>query len=781
MSSHYNPHEIEAKWQSIWPQKRRSFEIPPGGEPYYVLDMISYPSNEGLHMGHWRPYTIADVWARYQTMLGKHVLSPVGFDAFGLPAENAAIKNGTHPAEYTKQTIATFTRQISEMGKMYDWSTRLSTASPDYYRWTQWLFIQLYQAGLAYRKMATVNWCPVDNTVLANEQVINGRCERCESEVIKKELTQWFLKITDFADELLDFSGLNWPQKVKTLQTNWIGKSQGALIPFTEVSTGKIIEVYTTRPDTLFGATYLVLAPEHDLVESIISDNNRSEISGYIEAAKQKTDIERQAIEKSKTGLFTGSFATNPINNQPIPIWIADYVLNNYGTGAIMAVPAHDERDYQFAQQYGLQVKMVIEASNLPYIGHGKLVNSGQFTGRRSHDSMGEIVEVCGGRQKTFYRLRDWLVSRQRYWGVPIPIIYCRDCGEQAVPLEKLPVVLPENVEFSLDGGSPLERHQQFRSTSCPKCGGVAERETDTLDTFVDSSWYFLRFTDPDNTQLPFTKEQIAQWLPVDFYVGGTEHSILHLLYARFIMKALYRLDFVPYTEPFQTFFGNGMIYLHGSKMSKSKGNIVNPDEMVRRYGTDALRGYILFMGPADQDVEWQENGIVGVVRFLHSVWDICAKVTEGDVINPVIVQTNHAIHKYLDNKNFNRCISELMICVNELKRSGLNRVSAQHFIQLLAPFFPHLAEELWQSQGNNTSVFESPLAIMAVEGRDMIDLPVQCNNKYRGTVRLGTGLTETDVVTAVKNDHQLGPYLNNCHIQKIIYVPGRTINFVVK
>lgn len=931
--SKYNPHEIEAKWRNTWPKERKSYELQPGDEPYYVLDMISYPSSEGLHMGHWLPYTIADVWARYNTLLGKKVLSPVGFDAFGLPAENAAIKTSTHPTAYTQNSIKNFSRQLQEMGKMYDWSTLIDTSSPEYYRWTQWIFIQLYNAGLAYRKASLVNWCPNCQTVLANEQVINGRCERCDSEVAKRDLKQWFLKITDFADDLLNFDGLDWPEKVKTMQTNWIGKSEGAEVVFDVEGSNETIRVFTTRVDTLFGVTYVVVAPEYSEVLKLVAADKQSEVIAYIDAAKKQTDIERANDTRPKTGVFTGSYAIHPFTGEKLPIWVADYVLGSYGTGAVMAVPAHDERDYVFAQKYGLPIKHVIKpilgtpqensehrtsivavvydpeqqkyltidwgdlggtlfigggvdsnedvvsaamreiaeetgytdlkfikqteqvhyhyfahsknvARNIDatgllleltspkkrateleqdeqgkfsvgwvskgeamakvhdvlhgyvfdrllndsiYTSHGVLIDSGEFTGVDSsiarHQVADRLNEMGKGGRKTQYRLRDWLVSRQRYWGAPIPIVYCADCGEQAVNENELPIVLPPDAEFLPTGGSPLERHATFKDVTCQKCGKQATRETDTLDTFVDSSWYYLRYLSPRNTQNAFDKEQVAKWMPVDFYVGGTEHSILHLLYARFVMKALHRLGHVPYHEPFQTFFGNGMVYLDGKKMSKSKGNIVNPDEMVKLYGTDALRGYMLFMGPADQDVEWQQNGILGVSRFLGKIWSACQSQVEGGNIRPAVLQSAQLITKFLNAKHFNRCISQFMILVREFDANPITTGEAKLVLTLMAPFFPHIAEELWQQLGCESSVFASRWPDIADFAEINIDVTyaIQVNGKVRATITADSDADENTVVMQAKEIEGVARHLEGKSILKTVFIAGRTVNFVVE
>jgi leucyl-tRNA synthetase len=790
----YNPHQIEQKWQNIWPKEWESYKLQPGEEKYYCLDMWSYPSSDGLHTGHWRPYTIADAWARYQTLKGKKVLHPVGFDAFGLPAENAAIKNKTHPADYTKTSIANFTRQLHELGAMYDWSTHSVSSSPDYYRWTQWLFLQLYNNDLAYRKSALVNWCPKDQTVLANEQVIGGRCERCGTEVNKKELKQWFFKITDFAEDLLNFDGLTWPERVKTLQRAWIGKSEGAEIDFPITESNEKIKVFTTRPDTLMGVTYLVLAPEHPFVKLITSESQKNIVTAYQEQALKESEIERLTENRKKTGVFTGAYAKHPLTDKDIPIWVADYVLGTYGTGAVMGVPAHDSRDFIFARDYKLPIAYVISPpegvvnDDAPYLEPGTMINSDDFNDQTNEAGGKAIVEALekkgSGKWTVQYRLRDWLVSRQRYWGAPIPIIYCEKCGEQAVPESDLPVLLPTDVEFMPTGGSPLDRHPTFKHTSCPNCGGSATRETDTLDTFVDSSWYFLRYTDPKNDKEPFSKEQVEKWLPVDFYVGGVEHAILHLLYARFVTKALQRLNYVSFHEPFKQFYGNGIVYLHGSKMSKSKGNIVNPDDIVKRHGTDALRGYILFMGPGDQDVEWQENGILGVRRFMDKSWQIFHNVeidSNNETVRPPIEKAYQAISDLLPHLYFNRCISTLMTAANELQDVRLNKHEAEILAIILSPFMPHLAEEVWSILGHSTSIFDAQWPVIEVAAEKTVIYAIQVNGKLRGTLEADREADESKIINESKRLLHAKSQLDENNIIKTIFVAGRIVNFVVK
>lgn len=778
----YDPHAIEAKWRERWPRERMSYQLNEGDAPYYCLDMFSYPSGEGLHMGHWRPYTIADVWSRYQTLLGKKVLHPVGFDSFGLPAENHAIKTKTHPAEHTHKAISNFKRQLGDMGTMYDWSTYLETSSPEYYRWTQWLFIQLYKHGLAYRKAAQVNWCPSCQTVLANEQVISGRCERCGTEVIKKELRQWFLKITDFADELLNFDGLDWPERVKTLQREWIGKSEGAELTFHVKGRESEISVFTTRADTLFGVTYIVLAPEHPMVDELTTEDQRQPVQLYQEQASKKTDIDRMANDKEKTGVFTGSYAINPATNEVVPIWIADYVLATYGTGAVMAVPAHDDRDHAFATTFSLPIKQVISSPDNSecYTGHGLLIHSGEYSGMKSGEAAEKIVSAVDGKLTATYRLRDWLVSRQRYWGAPIPIIYCDACGEQAVPENDLPVLLPQDAEFMPTGGSPLERHPSFKHVHCPRCGGTAVRDTDTLDTFVDSSWYYLRYTDPHNASAPFSQDQVKAWLPVDMYVGGIEHAILHLLYARFMMKALHKLEIVPYHEPFQRFVGNGMVYLNGQKMSKSKGNVVNPDEIVVKYGTDAMRGYICFMGPIDQDVEWQSNGIVGIARFLDRAWRVMTTVDETkDTMSQPIELAYTSVSELLPKLQYNRCISALMSAINTWGDQPMSQREATVMAQLMAPFFPHFAEEVWEKLGHTQSIFESSWPRIEVQAKTHTTYAIQVNGKTRATIAVPTVASEEMVTSQAQL--QVLTYLSDKSIIKTIVIPGRIVNFVVQ
>lgn len=784
MAEKYNPQAIETKWREAWQNLGLAkAEMKKGQPKYYCLDMFPYPSGEGLHVGHWRGYVMSDVWSRYQMMQGKQVLHPMGWDAFGLPAENRAIKQGIHPAESTKIAIENMKRQLQETGAMYDWSREINTSTPDYYRWTQWLFLQLYKMGLAYRKEAEVNWCPQDQTVLANEQVIDGRCERCGTEVTKKALRQWFFKITDYAEELLNFDDIEWPERVKLMQRNWIGKSEGAQIFFSLQNHEERIEVFTTRPDTIFGATFLVLAPEHALVEKITSNEQQAAVNEYREAAKRKSEIERTATDKEKSGVFTGTYAINPLTNEPIPVWIADYVLATYGTGAIMAVPAHDERDYAFAQKFDLPIIEVIESSGqpLPFAEKGSIKVEGKYQGKQLDEIIDDLLESIGGNKKTTYRLRDWLISRQRYWGCPIPIVYCDNCGEVPVSEENLPVELPHQADFQPGGESPLARDPQFVHTNCPKCGQPAKRETDTMDTFVDSSWYYLRYCDPHNDEQVFAPDKIQYWMPVDQYVGGIEHAILHLLYARFFTKALVDANLVTFREPFKRLFNIGMIYLHGKKMSKSKGNVVNPDELVARYGADTLRGYEMFIAPADQDAEWNQNGVSGVYRFLNRAWNILVDSNNASEDLNNTHRLTKKVTEDLETFSFNTVVSSFMSYINEVEGKPLSLNDKKVFVRLLAPVFPHFAEEVWQQLGETDSIFKSSWPVFDPNklAEAMVNFVVQVNGKTKGTVQASPDATQETIIDLIGQDTKL----NNISIEntkKIIFVPGRLINFVV-
>ncbi len=787
MKQKYDPAKIEPKWQKIWAQEGFQKAIDFKKPKFYCLDMFPYPSGEGLHVGHWRGYVLSDVWTRYQKLKDKNVLHPMGFDAFGLPAENAAIAQKTHPRIFTDNAIKKFKKQLAQIGSLYDWDREVNTSKAKYYKWTQWLFLQLYKAGLAYRKKAEVNFCPSCQTVLANEQVVSGECERCGAEVIKKELKQWFFKITKYADRLLeDLEKIDWPERTKILQKNWIGKSEGTEIIFKIADTKYDLPTFTTRSDTLFGATYVVMAPEHSLVSKITTTDKKQEVEKYIEKTKKLSEIERTKTEREKTGVFIGAEAINPANGEKVPIWISDYVLLHYGTGAIMCVPAHDLRDFKFAKKFGLPIKQVITPGGKKqkelkeaYTAAGVMVNSDEFNGRYSKQGTIAItkwLEKKGvGRKTTSYRLRDWLVSRQRYWGTPIPIIYCSKCGEVPVPEKDLPVKLPEKVDFKPTGKSPLENSKEFLNVKCPKCSGPAERETDTLDTFVCSSWYFLRYCDPKNSAKPFDPKKVNFWMPTDLYIGGIEHATMHLLYARFISKVLHDLDrvnFDPAGEPFKKLFNIGMIYCKGSKMAKRKGNIVSPEELIEKYGTDSLRGYELFIGPADQDAEWMDDGIKGIARFLNKVW-------EADFRGPETPFLHQTIKKVTDDiKSFksNTAISALMIYLDAKK--GPN----EKFLILMAPFFPHIAEELWKRLGYKNSIFEEnwPEYDKKLVRTERVLIIIQVNGKLRDKIEVTSDSSEKNIVAKAQETEKISKWLSGKKIKKTIYVSNRLVNFVV-
>lgn len=813
----YNPQTIEPKWQTVW-EKTGIYTTPKTPKnKYYCLVMFPYSSGD-LHIGHWYNFGPGDTVARFNRMQGKDVLHPIGFDAFGLPAENAAIKNKIPPAKWTWSNINNMTKQLHKIGTMYDWDKTVETCNPDYYRWTQWLFLKLYEHGLAERKRSIVNWCPKDQTVLANEQVIgdDNRCERCETPVVQKELEQWFLKITDYADQLLeDLDKLNWPTKVKTMQTNWIGKSVGAEIDFKLANSKDVIRVFTTRADTLFGATYLVMAPEHSLVGSITSASQKIKVDSYIAKTANKTELDRKETEKDKTGVFTGAYAINPVNNAKIPIWIADYVLMSYGTGAIMAVPAHDERDWEFAKKHEIPITEVIysKESSIPYTGEGKLINSSKYDGLDSFTARDEIVVDLGKRhlakEKVNYKLRDWLISRQRYWGTPIPIVYCDNCGIKPVPYNQLPVELPEDVSIEMTGKSPLLKIDSFVNTKCPKCHRPAKRETDTMDTFVDSSWYYLRYPNNKYKDGPFDPEAVKTWLPVDHYMGGVEHAILHLLYSRFITKFLHDYAGLTFNEPFKRLTNQGMILgPDGNKMSKSKGNVVNPDDQVSSYGTDSLRLYLMFMGPYDQGGAYDLGGIAGTRRFIERVWRLVEQYVEStelgkmsDIDNQAELETkllsslNKSIKKVtldLQKTSFNTAISSMMEFVNSANKmveqlpmnanSNIWREVINQFLQLLAPFAPHVTEELWSILGHDSSIHLSdwPLWDDKLLAEEMINIVVQINGKLRANLQVNPDMDMDEIVKIAQDEPNVVKYIGLKKIKKTIKVPNRLVNFVV-
>ncbi len=813
----YDPQAIEEKWQRVW-EDEQAFVVPNpvSGESEpdatYILEMLPYPSGE-LHMGHVFNYTLGDVFTHVRRRQGMTVLRPMGYDAFGLPAENAAIREGGHPRVITNRNIESIRRQMRRMGWAIDWSREVSTCEPEYYRWTQWIFLRFFEKGLAYRKEAPVKWCPNDQTVLANEQVVDGMCERCGAEVESKSLTQWFFKITDYADALLDEMELleQWPERVLTMQRNWIGRSAGARVLFSVAELGDELPVFTTRPDTLFGATFFVIAPEHPLVSKLVAGTeHEAAVAEYVRHTSARSAVEREA--KEKDGVFTGRFAVNPVNGEQIPIWVADYVLMEYGTGAIMAVPAHDERDHAFAERYGLEVRQVVVApggdgGEMPtegaYVAHSDdeaLVNSGSFDGLSSPEAKQAITAWLAerelGEETIGYRLRDWLLSRQRYWGCPIPIVHCEKCGIVAVPDDQLPVVLPEVEDFKPKGRSPLATAEEWVHTACPTCGGAAMRETDTMDTFVDSSWYFLRYTDSDNDKAPFDREIADKWMPVRQYIGGIEHAVLHLLYARFFTKVLNDLGLIGVREPFARLFTQGMIYRGGAKMSKSKGNVVSPDEAIARYGADAMRLYILYMGPAEQDKEWQDTGIEGTVRLLERVWRLAQEVAaRGPVEAPVegeLVRASHrAISRVSDDIlrrfQFHTPIAALFELVNEVyplkddvARAGEVRFATETILSLLQPYAPHVAEELWATLGHER-LWQTPWPVADPEllVQDVVEIAVQVNGKLRDRLRVASGTTEEELLALALASEKVKLHLDG-EPRKTIVVAGRLVNIVV-
>jgi leucyl-tRNA synthetase len=816
----YDPKTIEAKWQDVW-ERERAFYVPnpDSGEleqhvrKTYVLEMLPYPSGE-LHMGHVRNYMLGEVVAHFRRRHGYAVMRPMGFDSFGLPAENAAIQEGGHPREVTERNIAAIRRQMERMGWSIDWDRVLTTHTPEYYRWTQWLFLRFHEAGLAYRKEAPVKWCPNDQTVLANEQVINGRCERCGAEVEVRNLEQWFFRITAYADTLLEEMELleSWPERVLTMQRNWIGRSEGAEVIFRLEELDIDLPVFTTRPDTLFGATFFVLAPEHSLVPKLAEGSpHAEEILDYARHAAARSAVERADPEKEKTGVFTGRFVTNPVNGNRLPVWISDYVLMEYGTGAIMAVPAHDERDHAFAQRYDLPIKVVVVPSegeppeDGAFVGHSpeeKLVDSAQFSGLPSPDAKKAIVEWLEtrglGRAAVGYRLRDWLLSRQRYWGCPIPILYCETCGIVPVPDEDLPVLLPEVEEYLPKGRSPLAAAVDWVSTTCPRCDGPARRETDTMDTFVDSSWYFIRYCDARNDREAFDQAMADYWLPVNQYIGGIEHAILHLLYARFFAKVMNDLGLVGFREPFARLFTQGMLHYQGAKMSKAKGNVIAPDEYVERYGADACRLYLLFIGPVEQDAEWQDAGFEGIVRFLNRLWRVtleqaakpAGEVGEvGEVSDTPLARKTHAtIAKVTDDigRRFalNTPIAAVMELVNEISRNPDDpaaRFATETAVSLIQPYAAHIAEELWERLGHER-LWEQPWpeAEPAMLERETFELVVQVNGRVRGRVEVAVDLSEDELVERAKGLPRVQAHLDGKEIRQAIVVPGRLVNLVV-
>lgn len=805
----YNPKDIEPKWQKIWADQQTFQVLADSSKPKkYIIDMFPYPSGSAMHVGHVRNFTISDVLSQYHRQKGYNVMHTMGWDTFGLPAENYAIKTGTPPAESTKTNIANFKSQLQRLGMSYDWSREINTSDPEYYKWTQWIFTKLFENELAYQKESAQWWCPVDKTVLANEQVENGRCWRCGNEVIKKSLNQWFFKITDYADQLLDGIGdLDWPEKIKTMQRNWIGKSKGAEAAFKLSDSEEAIRVFTTRPDTLFGATFMVLAPEHPLVNKVATDSQKKEVEKYVKATQKKSEIERQE-NKEKTGVFTGAYAVNPANQAKIPVWIADYVLMGYGTGAIMAVPGHDERDHEFAQKFDLPVIEVIQKpQNFEgcYTGEGAVINSDKYNGVSSAGMREKVVEDLSkeglAEEKVNYKIRDWLISRQRYWGVPIPIIHCEKDGAVAVPETQLPVRLPEVKSYEPTGeGSALASVDEWVNTSCPKCGGPAKRETDTMDGYACSSWYFLRYADPHNNAQAWDPEKANYWLPIDYYCGG-DHAVSHLLYSRFWMHFFADQGWIEKSrrEPVGKLVYNGYILAHdGRKMSKSFGNVINPDDLIEQgYGADAVRVFEMFIAPYDLNTNWNTNGVPGTYRFLNRTWTLVqeyleAEKTDGES-SPELLRTVHrAIKKVsgdLDSLSFNTAVAALMETVNDLfKIKARDNYQSKEWefvltalVQLAAPFAPHLAEELWQDLGQENSVHTNPWPVHEEKYlvSDTMTIVVQVNGKLRANLQVPTDAGEEAIVEAAKADENVASYIEN-GIKKTIYVPKKLVNFVV-
>ena len=803
MATPYNHKEIEKKWRHNW-------DVTPINKDttkpkYYCLDMFPYPSGSGLHVGHWRGYVISDVWSRYKMLHGYHIIHPMGWDAFGLPAENYAIKMKTHPAISTAANIANIKRQINEIASLYDWDMEVNTTDPKFYKWTQWIFVQMFKKGLAYEKEMPINWCPSCKTGLANEEVVNGCCERCGAEVTKKNLKQWMLKITAYADRLLaDLDKLDWPEKVKKMQADWIGKSYGAEVDFKLENSEEKITVYTTRPDTLYGATFMVLAPEHAMAKSLATDETRADVEEYIQMAANKSSVDRLQ-GKEKTGVFTGSYAINPLNGAKVPIWLSDYVLADYGTGAIMCVPAHDDRDFAFATKFNIPIIQVIakdgkEIENMTEAyteASGTMINSGEWNGMESSVLKKEaphIIEERGiGRATVNYKLRDWVFSRQRYWGEPIPIVHCPECGAVPVPEDQLPLRLPdvESYEPTGTGESPLAGIDEWVNTTCPVCGKPAKRETNTMPQWAGSSWYFLRYVDNHNNEELVSREKADAMLPVDMYIGGVEHAVLHLLYSRFYTKFLCDIGVIDFDEPFVKLFNQGMITgKNGIKMSKSKGNVVSPDDLVRDYGCDSLRMYELFVGPPELDAEWDDRGIDGVYRFLKKLWNLLMDSKDKD-IKPTkeMIKVRHKlvydITTRLESFSLNTVISAFMEHTNTLvaiakKEGGVDRDTLDTLAVLLAPFAPHMAEEIWEELGNKESVFRAGWPKYDTEAMkdDEIEIPVQINGKTRAVIKISAEATKEEAIAAGKE--AIADKLTG-NIVKEIYVPKKIINIVQK
>jgi leucyl-tRNA synthetase len=813
MAEKYTPRDIEKKWQDRWEKDGiyKADENSPKPK-YYALTMLPYTSGD-LHIGHWFNYVPPDVHARFRRMQGYNVMHPIGFDSFGLPAENAAIKQGIHPAQWTMQNVQRLRKQLKSIGAMYDWDREVITSQPEYYKWTQWFFLKLYENGLAYRRKAPVNWCPSCQTVLANEQVIDNKCERCGSVVIQENREQWFFSITKYADELMTHENIDWPEKVKIQQRNWIGKSTGAEISFALDIPGveeKEIKIFTTRPDTAYGVTFMVLAPEHPLVKTITVPEQRTAVDAYIEKSRQQTELERLSAEKEKDGVFPGAYAINRLNGEKVAIWIADYVLLGYGTGAVMAVPAHDERDFAFAKKYRIPVRVVIAPDGWDgkelqeaYTEPGTMINSAQFDGTPSQEGITKVAaylkEKGWGGPTVTYRLRDWLISRQRYWGAPIPMVYCNECGLVPVPEKDLPVLLPEDAEFKPHGESPLSTSKTFVTTTCPKCGKPARRELDTMDTFMCSSWYFLRYCSPHYDKGPFDPEKVNYWMPVDLYTGGAEHAVMHLLYARFFNKAIRDFGLVRYNEPFSRLFNQGIIIREHQKMSKSKGNVITPDSLVNTLGTDTVRAYLMFLGPWEQGGDWSDTGISGMSRWLNRVWSLVTEPYHSTSIDEKAVtelkrithKTIRKVTEALEKLRFNTMLSALMELTNfmiTIKTQGTIgndawNESVRALILMLAPSTPHLAEELWAMTGHTYSVHQQdwPAWNEELAKEEEIVLIVQVNGKVRDKINAAADISEDNAIALAKSSDKVRMHIEGKETVKEIYVPGKLVNIVVR
>ena len=814
----YDPVQIDQKWQARWEQDGLNRVADGDARPkWFEMTMYPYPSGD-LHIGHWYAMAPSDCHARFRRMQGYNVLHPIGFDAFGLPAENAAISRGIHPFEWTMDNIENMRRQLRSIGAIYDWDREVVSCLPEYYRWNQWFFLKLYEHGLAYRANAPVVWCPSCQTVLANEQVVNGACERCGAVITRRDLEQWFFRITDYADRLLDFSGLiDWPEKILNMQNNWIGRSEGVEIAFDISASGldeSEVRTFTTRIDTIFGVTFIVLAPEHPLVDGLTTDGRREEVEQYVQQTRRTSEIDRLSTEKEKTGVFTGSYAVNRLNNERVPVYIGDYVLMTYGAGAVMGVPAHDGRDFEFAKKYRLPVRTVIapitwdgREPTEAYLGDGFMTNSGRYEGMTNDEGVEAIsddIERNGwGKRTVSYRLRDWLISRQRYWGTPIPVVYCADCQVVPVPPEDLPVLLPEDAEFKPTGESPLAANSAFVNTKCPRCGGPGQRETDTMDTFMDSSWYMMRYLSPHYGDGPVEPEAAKQWLPVDQYTGGAEHAVMHLLYSRFFIKALHDMGLVDFEEPFLRLFNQGVILGEDhEKMSKSRGNVVNPDDVVGKLGADAVRCFLMFIGPWDQGGPWSDVGINGAARWLNRVWDIAVRdpqpLAGGDVDEDTVRDTTRLLHQTvrkcyndLDRFKFNTAMASLMELTNHLNRvwadSSIDgatwRECVEKLLLMLAPMAPHMTEELWERNGRPYSIHQQPFPQWdeALAAEDVITLVVQVNGKVRDKLEVPVGIAESEAQELALASPRVQSYTTGKEVSKTVYVPGRLVNLVVR